>query len=114
MSPHTDDGSLSPIEYHLLLAVAGEPMHGYAIGRAIGEESEGSLTPSAGSLYRVIARMMARGWMAETKPPADAAPHPGRERRYYELTPAGRQTLTEETDRRVRVADMARQRLRTS
>lgn len=38
--------------------VADGPLYGYSVRDAVEEESEGALTPRAGSLYRVIARMM--------------------------------------------------------
>ena len=88
-------------------------MHGYAIRDAVESESQGTLKPRAGTLYRVIARMIAYGYVTETDPPADAPPHPGRERRYYELSPQGRSALTEEADRLQGVAALAQKRLRT-
>ncbi len=94
-----DEGGLSTLEYHLLLAVAGAPLHGYAIRDAIEHESRGALRPRAGTLYRVIARLAHADLMAETGAPDDASPHPGRARRYYELTPRGRTALADETER---------------
>ena len=105
---------LSNVERHVLLAVAREPAHGYAIRDAVETESQGTLKPRAGSLYRVIARLMARGYVAEVAAPAEAPPHPGRERRYYDLTQSGRQALNEEARRLEEVAALALERLRTS
>ncbi len=45
-------GGLSNLEYHVLLALANGPVYGYAIADAVGTESDGTLTPRAGSLYR--------------------------------------------------------------
>ncbi len=110
----SDDLELSNVERHVLLAVASGPAHGYAIRDAVEEESQGTLKPRAGSLYRVIARLMARGYVAEVAAPADAPAHPGRERRYYQLTPQGREALSDEARRLKDVAALALERLRTS
>ena len=110
MAAIPDDGP-TPLEYHVLLAVARGPRYGYAIRDAVEEESEGALSPRAGTLYRVIARLLSDGLVRETDAP-DPGSHPGRPRRYYELTAAGRGVLSEETRRLKIVAELARERLR--
>ncbi|MEK9502682.1 PadR family transcriptional regulator [Gaopeijia maritima] len=101
---------LSGLEYHLLLAVARGPLHGYAIRDAVEHDSEGALSPRAGSLYRVIARLTSAGWLRETEGP-DEGPHPGRERRYYGLTPQGREVLRDEAARWRGAVALAERRL---
>jgi DNA-binding PadR family transcriptional regulator len=101
----------STLEYHVLLALAGGPLHGYAVKDAVADESSGTLTPRAGSLYRVIARLMTSGLVAETDA-TDSAPHPGHPRKYYGLTARGRGALAAETSRLKRAAAMAEKRLR--
>ncbi len=86
-------------------------MHGYAIRDAVEAESSGTLKPRAGTLYRVIARMMARGYIAEAGPSSEELRHPGRARRYYELTREGRTVLSEEASRLTGVAALAHDRL---
>jgi DNA-binding PadR family transcriptional regulator len=105
---------MSGLEYHILLALAGAPLHGYAVKQRIEAESDGSLMPQAGSLYRVIARLMTSGLLAETDPPGAASPHPGLARRYYALTAAGRQALAVEARRLKGAAALAEKRLRTA
>lgn len=108
-SPETD---LSPLEYHVLLAVAEGPLHGYAIRDAVEREARGALTPRAGSLYRVLARLVSDDLVAETEAPDEAdETHPGRPRRYYELTPNGRRAVSAETRRLEAVAALAAERL---
>jgi DNA-binding PadR family transcriptional regulator len=102
---------MSPIEYHVLLALAGSPLHGYAIKEAVADESGGTLTPLAGTLYRVIARLVSTRLLLETEAPAGSAPHPGLERRYYKLSAAGRRALEAEARRLKRAAMMAEKRL---
>lgn len=101
----------SNLEYHVLLAMAKGPLYGYAIKEAVETESGGALTPRAGSLYRVLARLMSSGLVAETEPPAAVSPHPGRERRYYGLTAAGRELLGAEARRLKDAAALAEERL---
>jgi DNA-binding PadR family transcriptional regulator len=105
-------GGPSTLEYHVLLAMAGGPAYGYAIKEAVETESEGTLTPRAGSLYRVIARLVTRGLVAETAPAGGVEPHPGRERRYYALTAQGAAALADETARLKGAAALAEKRLR--
>lgn len=102
---------LSPLEYHVLLALARGTVHGYAVKDAVQTESHGALTPRAGSLYRVLARLMGWGLVAETEPARDATPHPGLTRKYYELTPEGREALAAEARRQRGAAELAEERL---
>lgn len=103
---------LSNLEYHVLLAMAEGPLYGYAIKDAVEEESSGALTPRAGSLYRVLARLMSTGLVGETDPPAAASqPHPGRSRKYYALTERGREVLAMEAQRLREAASLAERRL---
>ncbi|HEX9887714.1 MAG TPA: PadR family transcriptional regulator [Longimicrobiales bacterium] len=109
----TDGSESGPsnIEYHVLLAMAEGPLYGYAIKGAVEAESDGTLTPRAGSLYRVLARLMTRGLVREAEPSHAEEPHPGRTRRYYALTPEGRTTLAEAARRLKAVAALAEERL---
>jgi DNA-binding PadR family transcriptional regulator len=103
---------LSALEYHLLLALAGGEQHGYALRDAIENESDGVVSPRAGSLYRVIARMVTAGFVREADGPDSDPVHPGRTRRYYHLTEAGRTALVQETGRMQDALAIARHRLR--
>ena len=102
---------LSSLEYHVLLALAGGALYGYALKEAVVEESGGALTPRAGSLYRVLARLMGWGLVEEVGPPEPAQPHPGLERKYYALTARGRDALMEEAARLREAAVLAERRL---
>ncbi len=105
--------STIPPGSHVLLALAAAPLHGYAVKQRIEAESDRSLTPQPGSLYRVIARLMTAGLVVETDPKGPLAPHPGLSRRYYALTPAGRRALGAEAHRLKGAAALAEKRLRT-
>lgn len=104
-------GGLSTLEYHVLLALANKPVYGYAIKEAVDTESEGTLTPRAGSLYRVLARLMAWGLVTEAQPAEEATPHPGLARKYYGLTPVGRNALAAEARRQRSTAALVEERL---
>lgn len=103
--------ALSTLEYHVLLAMAEGPRHGYAIRTAVEAESQGTLTPRAGTLYRVIARLVSHGLVADVEPRADEGPHPGRARKYYGLTDTGRIALSAEAARLRGAAALAEERL---
>lgn len=103
--------TLSNLEYHVLLALADGALYGYALKEAVVEESAGALTPRAGSLYRVLARLMGRGLVEEVEPEEPEEPHPGLERKYYGLTGRGRRALAREAARLRDAAVLAEQRL---
>lgn len=103
---------LSNLEYHVLLALAGRVLYGYAIKEAVAAESDGALQPRAGSLYRVLARLMVRGMVEEVVTAAAAEPHPGLERKYYGLTPPGREALSVEAARQQSAGRLAERRLK--
>ncbi len=60
---------LKPVDLELLLALAAEDRHGYALVQAIAARTGGLLELDAGNLYRVIKRLLAAGLVA------DAGPH---------------------------------------
>jgi DNA-binding PadR family transcriptional regulator len=107
----TSPGPLSAMDFHVLMVLASGASYGYAIMKAVAEQSQGAVQPEIGSLYRVLARLMAEGWVREAAEPA-AAPEAtrGRERRYYGLTPEGRRVAREEAHRLAHVVALARER----
>lgn len=109
-----NDGGMSTLEYHVLLAMAAGPLYGYAIKEAVESESEGAVTPRAGSLYRVLARLISRGLVRRATPEERVEPHPGRERKYYALTADGRGALRDEARRLKGAAKLAERRLKTA
>lgn len=108
--PESADG-LSPIEFQVLLVLAEEPSYGYAIMKAVAEQTEGRLHPEIGSLYRVLSRLMSRGLVSERSAP-EAAPANARglPRKYYDLTPAGSRVATAEAEHLAGLLDLARTR----
>src|SRR5258706_10669036 len=84
----TDFLPLPPATFHILLALADEDRHGYAIIQDVEARTGGELRLSAGTLYRSIQRMLEQGLIVEPRE------RPAREddderRRYYRITPLG-------------------------
>lgn len=79
---------LPPATFHILMSVADEDRHGYAIIGDVQERTGGELTLSPGTLYRSIQRMLEQGLIVEAKRrPAPALDD--ERRRYYSITPFG-------------------------
>lgn len=89
---------LTPAIAHILLALADEDRHGYAIMQEVERMTGGAVRMGPGTLYGTIKRMLASGLLAE----ADERPDPGLDderRRYYRATPLGVAVLEAETAR---------------
>jgi PadR family transcriptional regulator PadR len=69
-----------------------EPRHGYEIGKLIETRSDGAIRFQMASLYPLLYRLEARGWIEGRW----ALKAPGRRRRQYRLTAEGRRMLTDE------------------
>ena len=98
---------LRPVEFHILLALAPEERHGYAILQEVAGLTDGQLELEPGTLYRALHRMLKDGWVAEStrRPAADLDDE---RRRYYRLTPLGKRVATAEADRLWRLVSVAR------
>jgi DNA-binding PadR family transcriptional regulator len=87
---------LSPATLHILLSLAGEQLHGYAIMQEVQRQSDGKYKLGPGTLYDNLQKMIDRGLVEELgKKPGDDDPR----RRYYRLSPLGRGVLTAEISR---------------
>ena len=110
--PSDFDLPLSPTDFHVLLVLASADLYGYAIQKAIDEESGGAVRPEIGSLYRVLGRLMAQGLVEDTGAPEGVPDtHRGRPRRYYGLTPNGHAALKADAQRLEGALRIARARL---
>src|SRR5215469_17953959 len=89
---------LPPAAFHILMAVADEDRHGYAIIQDIAARTGGELKLSAGTLYRSIQRMVEQGLIVEPRerplPELD-----DERRRYYRITDFGRAVAEAESRR---------------
>lgn len=99
---------LPPAAFHILMALAGEDRHGYAIIQDVAARTGGELKLSAGTLYRSVQRMLEQGLIVEPK----SRPRPeddDERRRYYRLTPFGAAVARAEARRLTALVRMARQ-----
>ena len=79
---------LPPATFHILLSLAAEDRHGYAIIQDVADRTDGSVRLSAGTLYRSIQRMLEQGLLEELR--QRPAPEDDDERRrYYRITRFG-------------------------
>jgi DNA-binding PadR family transcriptional regulator len=100
---------LPPATFHILLAVADEDRHGYAIIQDVAARTGGELKLSAGTLYRSVQRMMEQGLIVEPRERPEPE-HDDERRRYYRITPFGRKVAEAEARRLSQLVRMARQR----
>lgn len=79
----------------ILRTTRGEPCHGYAIGKAIRDGSEGILSVEEGALYPALHRLERRGLLES----AWGRTESGRRAKFYRLTDAGAEHLRAEAAR---------------
>src|SRR3989442_13660244 len=101
-------GPLTPAMVHVLLVLAGDGLHGYAILKEVELRTGGKVRLSTGTLYGIIKRLLNDGLVVELRSrPAESNDE---RRRYYRLTPQGRQVATAEAERMDEVLAIARSR----
>ncbi len=84
--------------FHIMLSLAGEEQHGYGIMQEVLQRTTGKVRLWPATLYGSIKRMIE----AELIEESDERPEPEMDdarRRYYRLTPLGRQVLDAECER---------------
>jgi DNA-binding PadR family transcriptional regulator len=107
---NTEADALLPLPsatFHILVALADDDRHGYAIMQDVAARTGGSLKLSAGTLYRSVQRMLEQGLITEI------SARPAREmdderRRYYRITPFGRTVARAEARRLAQMLKLAR------
>ena len=100
---------LPPATFHILIALADEDRHGYAVIQDVAMRTGGELKLSPGTLYRSIQRMLEQGLIVETS--TRPAPELDDERRrYYRITPFGVTVAKAEARRHAQLVKMARVR----
>ncbi|MDF1503289.1 PadR family transcriptional regulator [Roseisolibacter sp. H3M3-2] len=95
---------MRPIEFEILLSLAGGARHGYAIILDIEARAGDGATLETGTLYRALQRLAEQGHVTEARTP------PGEDdrRRYHAITPAGRAAAAAEARRMAALVDGAR------
>lgn len=105
-----DPESLLPLPaatFHILLALAEEDRHGYAIIQDIAERTNHRLRLGPGTLYRSLQRMLELGLILETEE-RPAPEQDDERRRYYRITPYGKAVARAETRRLTDLVKLAR------
>jgi DNA-binding PadR family transcriptional regulator len=98
---------LAPAVFQILVALADQDRHGYAIMQDVAQRTGGRMKLSPGTLYGSIKRMLEEGLIVEI----DERPGPEEDderRRYYRLTAAGRDVAEREADRLATLVRQAR------
>lgn len=95
---------LTPAAFHVLLALADGPKHGYLILKDVEERTEGVVRLSTGTLYGLIKRFLDDELIVELAP----ALSDDQRRRRYRLTPFGRDVAAKEAARLARLVSAAR------
>lgn len=98
---------LSPAVFHILLALADEDHHGYAIMRDIEDRTDGVVKVGPGMLYGSIKWLVADGFIEEAAAKGKAEDE---RRKYYRLTANGRGLLKAEASRLEAAVGLARRR----
>ena len=99
---------LSEPVFWILLSLAGEPRHGYALMKNVLALSDGRVRLTTGTLYGALARLLEEGWIERVEL-RDTA----RDKQAYRLAPAGRARLSDETARLRRLTRLATARLKS-
>ena len=107
--PPESNVPLTSAMFHVLLALAGDFLHGYAILKDVELRTNGEVKLSTGTLYGIIKRLLNDGLIAERRE-RPAAIHDDERRRYYRLTAKGREVAGAEAERLEKVVALARSR----
>ena len=76
-------------EYAVLALLRREPMYGWQLSQQLIER--GGFIGSIGTLYPLLSRLRAKGWVSTYDEASDSGPA----RKYYRLTEGGREALAE-------------------
>lgn len=111
--PEVDDLlPLTSTVFHVLVALAREPRHGYAIAQDVESLTDGRISMGPGTLYGSLQRMTESGLIAEAENPGEDGRHAER-RRYYRITRLGEAALRAESERLLRAVSVAQERMGT-
>ena len=86
---------LTPATFHILLALADEERHGYAIMQEVAERTDDGVKLGPGTLYGSLKRLLEGGLVEEGVERTDPEMDDER-RRYYRITAAGHRALAAE------------------
>jgi DNA-binding PadR family transcriptional regulator len=110
MNDRPDLDTLLPLPeaaLHILMALAEDDRHGYAILQDVAARTRGEVKLGPGTLYRSIQRMLEQGLIEETHE-RPAAKFDDERRRYYRITPLGKAAARAEARRLAGLVRLAR------
>jgi DNA-binding PadR family transcriptional regulator len=101
---------LTPFAFQVLLALADEVRHGYAIIKEVEERSGGQVKLRTGTLYTLLQRLLDESLVEEADAPTPAGKAEDSRRRYYRLTALGDAVLRAEARRLEGLIGVARRK----
>jgi DNA-binding PadR family transcriptional regulator len=97
---------MAPAVFHILIALADQPRHGYGIMLDVAERTGGKVKMSPGTLYGSIKQMLEDNLIEEVE--ERPARRDDERRRYYRLTREGREAARQEMARMSALLSQAR------
>lgn len=103
---------LTPQELLALSALSLRPMSSYALRQQMIKDSQELITPSTGTVHKILQRFAA-GWLVDEIDPADLPGWPRSKRviRLFQLSPRGLAVLDAELTRLERLCSLTRHRM---
>ena len=101
-----EPSSMKRTWFHILLALADEARHGFAIRENVNERTDGLVKLYPATLYGSIRDLAELGWIEPLE--GDEDPDDDARRQYYRLTEPGRDALADEVGRLQALLDQAR------
>jgi len=98
---------LTEAAFYILLSLASQPRHGYAIMKDVRALSKGRVVLSTSTLYSALKRMLEGGWIRRVDEPQEGGNRP---RKSYALTELGRRVVEAEIARLDALVGVARLR----
>ena len=87
---------LTPLWFSILLSLADQSRHGYAIIKQIEARTSGAMSPAAGTVYLALQRLVEEGVIQAVPGEPSESKRP---RKLYDLTPFGRAVAVAEAGR---------------
>jgi len=100
---------LTAVEFEIMLSLAAQDQHGYAIMQEVEARTEGAVVLRPGSLYRALGRLLDHD-LVEELVESRARSGDDQRRRYYRLTTLGHKVATLEARRLAKQVTAARAR----
>ena len=98
---------MNPRDYLVLLALTAGERHGYGLVKDVEEQSSGVVRMDPSNLYRSLKRLIQQTLVDESDPREDGDLE---RRRYYTITPFGREVVRAEANRLNELTNVARAR----